>query len=210
MTPRKNSCSSSDPRFPEGGPCGRPFPANQGKDGPDRQPAEPPPTHVYPRHFKNGRKHVMKIYGTRESDQKNAVQAICLYSVLCVLGGIRVLCNGNGNLVCCPDCIGCALPARGATPALYGVRSRDGISIHAPCTRSDLNVTAHRGCFPYFNPRSPCGERLLEHCHEFRQVVISIRTLRTGSNHHALIAAGEVIQISIPAPRVESDQGPGG
>ena len=52
------------------------------------------------------------------------------------------------------------LPARGATPWASAARGRSRISIHAPRTGSDSPAPAALRPSPYFNPRSPHGERL--------------------------------------------------
>ena len=52
------------------------------------------------------------------------------------------------------------LPVWGATLLLVGRRAGCGISIHAPRVGSDTRPQSCVGGTPYFNPRSPCGERL--------------------------------------------------
>ena len=52
------------------------------------------------------------------------------------------------------------LPARGATSNLSMSAFASSISTHAPRTGSDSNLLYRRGFLPYFNPRSPHGERL--------------------------------------------------
>ena len=51
------------------------------------------------------------------------------------------------------------LPARGATPSILRINCRRPISIHAPRTGSDPKGGDHDRPGPYFNPRSPHGER---------------------------------------------------
>ena len=51
------------------------------------------------------------------------------------------------------------LPARGATEIAYIDLSKGDISIHAPRTGSDPKGGDHDRPGPYFNPRSPHGER---------------------------------------------------
>ena len=51
------------------------------------------------------------------------------------------------------------LPVWGATLALDVVVSLVVISIHAPRVGSDFTLSIVSVLFPYFNPRSPCGER---------------------------------------------------
>ena len=52
------------------------------------------------------------------------------------------------------------LPMRGATEEAYEVGESDFISIHAPHAGSDGAVPSSWMQWTYFNPRSPCGERL--------------------------------------------------
>ena len=52
------------------------------------------------------------------------------------------------------------LPLRGATHLLPGQPRGKPISIHTPLAGSDHAGTARKGWALYFNPHSPCGERL--------------------------------------------------
>ena len=52
-------------------------------------------------------------------------------------------------------------PLRGATEVDGGVVYEDGISIHAPLAGRDWQESAHRPNDCDFNPRAPCGARLL-------------------------------------------------
>ena len=54
------------------------------------------------------------------------------------------------------------LPVWGATRPGRGQSRRHGISIHAPRVGSDLREAVCYKGSNYFNPRSPCGERLVE------------------------------------------------
>ena len=60
--------------------------------------------------------------------------------------------------------------------------------------------------FSYFNPRSPCGERLPFPWLSFRGWSISIPAPRVGSDHNKCYTY-IITRISIPAPRVGSDCG---
>ena len=51
------------------------------------------------------------------------------------------------------------LPARGATSSIIAAANALDISIHAPRTGSDTASSGRRRWQPYFNPRSPHGER---------------------------------------------------
>ena len=120
------------------------------------------------------------------------------------------------------------LPARGATDPLTNVAISCGsISIHAPRTGSDqlyelgmLSPTqfqstlpargattkhmAHRRKFPYFNPRSPHGERPIVRVGDAISNAISIHAPRTGSDAIDAVYC-HVGNISIHAPRTGSD-----
>ena len=52
------------------------------------------------------------------------------------------------------------LPVWGATRICVSLTCPEPISIHAPRVGSDFIPPPHRGGIFYFNPRSPCGERL--------------------------------------------------
>ena len=52
------------------------------------------------------------------------------------------------------------LPVWGATPVRKEIKRAGFISIHAPRVGSDLRYHSIRPRHDYFNPRSPCGERL--------------------------------------------------
>ena len=55
------------------------------------------------------------------------------------------------------------LPLRGATTPSYRPGKAPMISIHAPLAGSDEKGGEFDGILTYFNPRSPCGERLDNH-----------------------------------------------
>ena len=55
------------------------------------------------------------------------------------------------------------LPMRGATTVLRQSSRPRHISIHTPHAGSDQKGGKHNGSNQYFNPHSPCGERLLRH-----------------------------------------------
>ena len=83
------------------------------------------------------------------------------------------------------------------------------ISIHAPLAGSDsLSPMFCRLC-PYFNPRSPCGERLLKREGEACYVAFqSTLPLRGATHRHT--QRGNRYSISIHAPLAGSDSGPVG
>ena len=53
------------------------------------------------------------------------------------------------------------LPVRGATYTMHSFGEYPRISIHAPRAGSDGHARYLFPCAAYFNPRSPCGERLI-------------------------------------------------
>ena len=54
------------------------------------------------------------------------------------------------------------LPLRGATAYRFSIDETLIISIHTPLAGSDIFVLNKEGVLTYFNPHSPCGERLDE------------------------------------------------
>ena len=67
----------------------------------------------------------------------------------------------NGNAGCCGgDVFQSTLPVWGATPVRKEIKRAGFISIHAPRVGSDAFQSLTLSIRLYFNPRSPCGERL--------------------------------------------------
>ena len=67
----------------------------------------------------------------------------------------------RAGLVVWLDCLfQSTLPLRRATCLIVDPPSISIISIHAPLAESDRQTCATATTAPYFNPRSPCGERL--------------------------------------------------
>ena len=66
----------------------------------------------------------------------------------------------------------------------------DNISIHAPRAGSDDVEPYFSLRSLYFNPRSPCGERLSCGAPKHRLILISIHAPRVGSDHHGQILPG--------------------
>ena len=64
-------------------------------------------------------------------------------------------------LLVCLDEFQPTLPLRGATPWRWHRKSSARVSTHAPLAGSDASTRARSGAVRCFNPRSPCGERLL-------------------------------------------------
>ena len=92
----------------------------------------------------------------------------------------------------------------GATLSTRRSYENQTISIHAPRVGSDPAITGTGTSPLYFNPRSPCGERLPEHMIDAAGVVFQSTLPVWG----ATISLGYmliVIRISIHAPRVGSD-----
>ena len=81
----------------------------------------------------------------------------------------------------------------------------DTISIHAPRTGSDARPPRKKeGLKPYFNPRSPHGERRAVRKVKILKVRISIHAPRTGSDG-SYFQIPHTMGISIHAPRTGSD-----
>ena len=92
------------------------------------------------------------------------------------------------------------LPMRGATERdLASWRDR-GISIHAPHAGSDLRRQLRRRLRPYFNPRSPCGERLEHRELDDDDVVISIHAPHAGSDTHAAVSHDSMVDFNPRSP----------
>ena len=98
------------------------------------------------------------------------------------------------------------LPLRGATTSHQQTHQDDAISIHAPLAGSDASHGRHF-CSPTdFNPRSPCGERLIGLKFDTRYSIFQSTLPLRGATQRAIHA---VIQhcISIHAPLAGSDSG---
>ncbi len=80
------------------------------------------------------------------------------------------------------------------------------ISIHAPRTGSDDDVSALEAQRPHFNPRSPHGERPRFLSKIRQESSISIHAPRTGSDGFRVEFTHAEQLISIHAPRTGSDQ----
>ena len=79
------------------------------------------------------------------------------------------------------------------------------ISIHAPRVGCDRRITIRNEVQKYFNPRTPCGVRLLSDLFHFYQQPISIHAPRVGCDTPLFYHLLAVLQISIHAPRVGCD-----
>ena len=99
------------------------------------------------------------------------------------------------------------LPVWGATDRITYLGMKYVISIHAPRVGSDPDGEGFLLGKIYFNPRSPCGERLHRAGDTGAYLAISIHAPRVGSDNQMLAVAGRAECISIHAPRVGSDQG---
>ena len=98
------------------------------------------------------------------------------------------------------------LPVWGATQLPRRVFCDVGrISIHAPRVGSDPPRPLQCPFHAYFNPRSPCGERLSGSCPTRPFYKISIHAPRVGSDQ-LRSPCPKAGQISIHAPRVGSDR----
>ena len=98
-------------------------------------------------------------------------------------------------------------PVRGATRGAYGAGYIQGISIHAPRAGRDRRWRPgrHRTA-RYFNPRAPCGARLVESVAAGVDKAISIHAPRAGRDGQRVRALLRVNAISIHAPRAGRDQ----
>ena len=96
---------------------------------------------------------------------------------------------------------------RGATRGAYGAGYIQGISIHAPRAGRDRRWRPgrHRTA-RYFNPRAPCGARLVESVAAGVDKAISIHAPRAGRDGQRVRALLRVNAISIHAPRAGRDQ----
>ena len=119
------------------------------------------------------------------------------------------------------------LPVWGATNGIFTNRHHLPISIHAPRVGSDTTakrsslmptfqstlpvwgatkaVSSNTGSIANFNPRSPCGERLLRSQSFDLAALISIHAPRVGSDTRIGAPPPARLKISIHAPRVGSD-----
>ena len=96
------------------------------------------------------------------------------------------------------------LPVWGATRSRSSCASIVAISIHAPRVGSDPLMRSVSPAARYFNPRSPCGERLdLKERENLTYIFQS--TLPVWGATPAAGCAGTATKISIHAPRVGSD-----
>ena len=99
------------------------------------------------------------------------------------------------------------LPVWGATDTTAMAVDYIYISIHAPRVGGDARRTASCTCCRYFNPRSPCGERLYHRLKIIRKDVTFQSTLPVwGATLHTDSDLLSWAKISIHAPRVGSDQ----
>ena len=80
----------------------------------------------------------------------------------------------------------------------------DAISIHAPLAGSDHVASVEASVFKYFNPRSPCGERLPPQDSGTPYNLISIHAPLAGSDQSPVSLAQQSL-ISIHAPLAGSD-----
>ena len=71
---------------------------------------------------------------------------------------------------------------RGATQAYQSILRGSQISIHAPHAGSDLYLITVFVLLTHFNPRPPCGERLITNLVKNLEEVISIHAPHAGSD----------------------------
>ena len=99
------------------------------------------------------------------------------------------------------------LPVWGATAFITDVTYINNISIHAPRVGSDNCHPVHDSGCNYFNPRSPCGERLGQIINDHRKGGGFQSTLPVWGATVDSLYTGVNYDISIHAPRVGSDDG---
>ena len=78
-------------------------------------------------------------------------------------------------------------PRAGSDARVETHGKRGSISIHAPRAGSDNGDNGRMGAAPYFNPRSPCGERRAAYSGRKQADSISIHAPRAGSDRPHLI-----------------------
>ena len=86
------------------------------------------------------------------------------------------------------------LPMRGATVSFVAIYGIEVISIHAPHAGSDKTQSAASSGRSYFNPRSPCGERLTTAVLIPLTIVISIHAPHAGSDQLHNLRKGQICQ----------------
>ena len=74
------------------------------------------------------------------------------------------------------------LPMRGATRSLRYRYHPKAISTHAPHAGSDITLWLPLEQASYFNPRSPCGERLYDRIARAGNLIISTHAPHAGSD----------------------------
>ena len=96
-------------------------------------------------------------------------------------------------------------PVRGATELAAAAAIITTISIHAPRAGGDIKVRPPIKGGYYFNPRPPCGGRLIRGYAVRRERGISIHAPRAGGDFMDAVDRGEIPEISIHAPRAGGD-----
>ena len=95
-------------------------------------------------------------------------------------------------------------PMRGATRAALRARLKVTISIHAPHAGRDENGGRGSRCGLYFNPRAPCGARLIAQCSRRAHTLFqSTRPMRGATSKFKALA--HRVPISIHAPHAGRD-----
>ena len=110
----------------------------------------------------------------------------------------------TGNTQMRPDIFQSTLPVRGATRPLQPPGDGCLISIHAPRAGSDPTPTSRRQATRYFNPRSPCGERLKRRARLLADPEFQSTLPVRGATTQVRDGVRERL-ISIHAPRAGSD-----
>ena len=92
------------------------------------------------------------------------------------------------------------LPVWGATNVHEVTNTAQSISIHAPRVGSDVDSVENFPELIYFNPRSPCGERLCGLPRGHQKIHISIHAPRVGSDRHARMYPGRLLDFNPRSP----------
>ena len=91
------------------------------------------------------------------------------------------------------------LPLRGATGNIPNVLCSSKISIHAPLAGSDSATSRPCNWPTYFNPRSPCGERLVQTTWGAGEVTFqSTLPLRGATCYHSSVTGSMLFQSTLP------------
>ena len=130
---------------------------------------------------------------------RNTAEFVSFQSTLPVWGA-----TFPGDVQHRPQCISIHAPRVGSDLPIRGYALICNISIHAPRVGSDCRPRANLLKYYNFNPRSPCGERLV--WADLPRLPARFQsTLPVWGATQGRTLAGVLLDISIHAPRVGSD-----